>query len=188
MLEAIFPQSEFPGERQIGNSSNEFFVKSVGLRAQASGAASIIYRHTMADSFVAVVVTVPEEYFKDEDDICLAAGNFVCGQLESHLVQHGHAIPNWIQGGCDEDWGVYFESILDETAFRYHTCFFPSPLDIPQYQLIIQYHVRLPFIKRLFRRNVQLLADDPMHETMRTFGDKFRPSRMLTVSQFESEY
>ena len=142
----------------------------------------------MAESFVAVVVTVPEEHFPDEDDICLTAGNFVCAKLESHLTEHGHELPDWIQGGCDEDWGVYFESKLNETTFEYHICFFPGPQDDTQYQMLIQYHVRLPFLKRLFRKPSALLPDDPMHRTMQSFGDRFSQSRMLTQSQFESEY
>ena len=50
----------------------------------------------MSDRFVAVVVSVPDEHFSDEDDVCLAAGNFVCGRLEPHLLQNGHTIADWI--------------------------------------------------------------------------------------------
>lgn len=81
----------------------------------------------MKEPFVAVVVSVPEEHFSDEDDICLAAGNFVCAGLETHLTENGHSIPDWIHGGCNEDWGVYFESKLKETIYQYHICFFPGP-------------------------------------------------------------
>jgi hypothetical protein len=142
----------------------------------------------MTESFVALVVTVPEEHFPDEDDICLTASNYVCAKLESHLVQHGHSILDWIQGGCDEDWGVYFESQRNGTTFQYHICFFPGPRDTTQNQMLIQYHVRLPFMKRLFRKPVELLPDHPIHKTMRSFGDLFSASRQLTQVQFETEY
>lgn len=142
----------------------------------------------MKEPFVAVVVSVPEEHFSDDDDICLAAGNFVCARLETHLTQSGHSIPDWIHGGCNEDWGVYFESKLKETVYQYHICFFPGLNDITQNQILIQYHVRLPFLKRLFRKPAELLPDDPMHETMQSFGRIFGASRMLTQMQFQTEY
>lgn len=143
---------------------------------------------TMTESYVAVVVTVPDELFSDEDDICITAGKFVCEKLETHLTQHGHSIPDSICGGCDEDWGVYLESTLNETIFEYHICFFPGPQDNKQNQMLIQYHIRLPFLKRLFRKPLELLPDDPMHKTMQSFGNIFSASRMLTQSQFEREF
>ncbi|MFO1094572.1 MAG: hypothetical protein U0992_14895 [Planctomycetaceae bacterium] len=142
----------------------------------------------MSDRVVAGVVAVPDETISDEDDIWLAAGKFVCSKLESHLAQHGHSIPDWIHGGCDEDWGVYFESVLNETAFRYQICFFSCPPDAAQNQMVVQYHVRQPLLSWLFRKRAELHFDHPMHETMRSFGKLFSASRMLTRSQFESEY
>ena len=142
----------------------------------------------MAESFVAVVVAVPEEHFPDEDDICLTAGNYVCTKLESHLVDSGHAIPDWIQGGCDEDWGVYFESKMDESDFQYHICFFPGPKGTPQFQMLIQYHVKRSFMNRLFGKPIELLPEHPLHGTMQSFGNLFSASRMLTKAQFKNEY
>jgi len=143
---------------------------------------------TMTEPFVAVVVTVPDEYFPDEDDICLTAGRYVCAKLETHLVQHGHTIPDWVQGGCDEDRGVYFESQLNETTFQYTICFFPGSPGTTQNQMLIQYDAVLPFLKRLFRKPPELLPDHPIHETIRSFGNLFSDSRMLTQAQFEREY
>ncbi len=142
----------------------------------------------MTDPFVAIVVTVPEEFFPDDDEICLTAARFVCGQLQSHLVDEGHSIPAWIDGGCDEDWGVYFESQLNESKFEFHIAFFPSPRDAPQNQMVVQYHLCRSLISRLIRKDTQLQADHPMHETMRAFGRKFGASQMLTQSQFRREY
>jgi hypothetical protein len=142
----------------------------------------------MKEPFVAVVVSVPEEHFSDEDDICLTAGNFVCSRLETHLTQSGHSIPDWIQGGCNEDWGVYFESNRNGKIYQYHICFFPGPNDNTQNQMLIQYHVRQPFLTRLFRKPPELLPDDPLHETMQSFGRLFAASRMLTQVQFKNEY
>lgn len=153
---------------------------------------AVVLRQTaappMREAFVAVVVSVPEGHFSDEDDICLTAGDFVCARLETHLVQNGHSIPDWIHGGCNEDWGVFFESKLNETTYQYHICFFPGPQNTTQNQMLIRYHVRLPFLKRLFRRPAELLPDDPMHEIMQSFGRLFSASRMLTQMQFENEY
>ena len=142
----------------------------------------------MTESCVAVVVSVPEEHFPEEDDVCLTAGKFVCAILESHLMQHGHSIPQWIQGGCNEDWGVYFESQLKETGYQFQICFFPGPQNTPQVQMLIQYHLRLSFLKRLFRKSAELSPYDPMHETMKLFGCRFSTSRILTKSQLENEY
>ncbi len=52
--------------------------------------------------------------------------------------------------------------------------------------MVIQYHVRLPFLKRLFRKPAELLPDDPMHETMRSFGQTFGKSRLLSKSQLKT--
>lgn len=142
----------------------------------------------MDDPFVAIVVTVPDEYFSDDDDISLKASNFVCHQLESHLVQRGHIIPDWLKGGCDEDWGVYFESLWNETRYQYEIGFWGGPEGDPQQQMIIQYDVLIPFLKRIFRKPVHLSFDDGMHETMRAFGKLFSDSRMLTRDQFEKGY
>ncbi len=142
----------------------------------------------MADSFVAVVVTVPEEHFPDEDDVCLTAGRFVCRKLESHLVGHGHSVSDWIHGGCDEDWGVCFESTLNNITFQYHICFLPGPQDATQNQMLIQYHVRLPFFRRLFQKPPELSSDHAIHEIMRSFGDLFSELRMLTQARFETEF
>lgn len=142
----------------------------------------------MAESFVAVAVAVPECRFPDEDEICLAAGRFVCEKLESYLVHHGHSIPEWIQGGCDEDWGVYLESKQNETTFEYCICFHPGPKNTTQDQMLVQYHMRPPLLKRLFRKPAPLLPDDLMHQTMRTFGDLFSSSRMLTRLELEKEF
>jgi hypothetical protein len=157
-------------------------VPGDGLRSASDSTPS------MKEPFVAVVVSVPEEHFSDEDDICLAAGNFVCAKLETHLTQSGHSIPDWIHGGCNEDWGVYLESKLNETIYKYHICFLPGLNDTTQNQILIQYHLRLPFLKRLFRKPAELLPDDPMHETMQSFGRIFGASRMLTQMQFKTEY
>lgn len=142
----------------------------------------------MENSFVAVVLTVPKEYFHDGDDLCLTACRFVCVELGEHLARLGHSIPNWIQGGCDEDWGVYFESMLNGTTLQYYVSFFPSPRGDIQNQIMIQYQVRRPLLRRLLGKSSYLPPDHSIHETMRSFGDVFGKSRMLTKSQFDSEY
>ena len=82
------------------------------------GVMRLITASTMLGTVVAVVVNVPETHFAEKDDISLAAGKYVCTKLEAHLVQNGYSIPARIRGGCDEDWGVYFESTMNGTTYK----------------------------------------------------------------------
>jgi hypothetical protein len=141
----------------------------------------------MSDPFVAMVLRVPEDLFSDDDELCLAACRFVCTRLESHLVQHGHQIADWIQGGCDEDWGVYFESQCGGQTFDYAIAFFGAPTGEPQNMLILQYHLKTPFFRRLFKGQESLGVDHHLHRTMQQLAREFSSSRMLTQSQFDSE-
>ncbi len=141
----------------------------------------------MSDPLFAVVVSVPEEHFPDDDDICLTAGKFVCRRLESHLIQYGHTIADWIRGGCEEDWGVYFESQRDDEVFAYMICFFPDAVGKVQCLMAVQYYLKIPFLKRFFKRPAQLGNDHHLHQTMQEFGNTFSSSRMLTQSQFDAE-
>ena len=142
----------------------------------------------MSEPFVAVIVRVPEEYFSDDDDICLTAGNYVCSRLESHLIANKHSIPDWIRGGCEEDWGVYFKSQWNDQSFDYAICFAPADSGEEQYWMMIQYHL----IPRLFAKwrklQTSLGADHALHRTMQVFAETFDASRMLTQKQFDSEY
>ncbi len=104
----------------------------------------------------------------------------MCARLATHLVHHGHLIPDWIQRGCDEDWGVYLESTTDDARFQYHICFFPGPADASQNQMLIQYNLQ--------PHRANLPPDHSIHRTMQSFGNLFSGSRMLTKSQFEAEY
>jgi hypothetical protein len=142
----------------------------------------------MYDPLVAVIVKVPGDYFPDDDDIALTAGKFVCSRLESHLVHHGHSIPEWVRGGCDEDWGVYFESQKHGERFDFAICFFGNPVGEFQDQMIVQYGPLTPFLKSLFKRPTDLGEGHHLHKTMDEFGKSFSASRMLTKSQFEAEY
>lgn len=142
----------------------------------------------MKEPFVAIVVAVPEEQFSDDDDICLAACSFVCTKLEKHLTQNGHSVPTWSRGGCNEDWGAVFESQLNGTTYRYYICYGPGQTDNALNQMLIQYQLRHPILQRIFGKSSDLSPDDPLHETMQSFGRLFDASRMLTRTQFESEY
>ncbi len=142
----------------------------------------------MSEGSVAVVVTVSEEHFSDDDCVCINAAKHVCAKLRTHLLQQGHLVPDWIQDGCDEDWGVYFESKLNDKTFEYHICFFAGPSGTTQNQMLIQYRIRRTLMQRLCRKSNELPPDTPMHETMRSFGELFCASRMLTQTQFVSEY
>lgn len=137
---------------------------------------------------MAVVMSVPDEYFSDDDDICLAAASFVCGRLEEHLIENGHTIADWTRGGCVEDWGVYYESQRGGETFHYQISFFPYLTDDGESQMIVQYHLKIPFLKRLFTKPRRLGADHSMHEAMRKFGRLFKSSRMLTQSEFDKQH
>ena len=143
----------------------------------------------MIEPTVAVVVGVPEELFSDKDEICLNASRFVCARLEQHLIMHGHTIDEWIRGGCDEDWGVYFESKLNSETFDFSISFFPNPVpDDPSSSIIVQYQLKVPFMRRLFGRVSSLEPDHPIHQTMREFAQTFVSSRTLTKTEFDAEY
>lgn len=142
----------------------------------------------MIEPFVAVVVNVPAEYFSDDDELCLAAGRFVCARLRKFLVEKGHLIAEWLGDGCDEDWGVYFASENGGDTFEYQICFFPTPSGTAQTQMMIQYSPKTSFVRRLFTKALRLAADHKIHETMREFGETFDSSRMLTQSGLDTEY
>jgi hypothetical protein len=142
----------------------------------------------MPDPLVALVVSVPEDLFPQEGGICLPTCNHICSRLESHLVKHGHSIPEWLRGGCEEDWGVCLESQRDGERFNYQIQFFDSPRGQSDGQMMVQYQLKIPFLQRLFQGSSELGADHHLHQTMREFGNSFSSSRMLTNSQFESEY
>ena len=152
----------------------------------------VVLRQTIGDSmkepFVAIVVSVPDEQFSDDDDICRAACNFVCTRLEKHLTQNGHSVPSWSRGGCHEDWGAVIESQLNETTYRYHIYYGPGQSDNTLNQMLIQYQRSQPILNWLFGKSSDLLPDDPLHETMESFGRLFSASRMLTRTQFGKEY
>lgn len=138
----------------------------------------------MSDTFMGVVVEVPEEHYVDGDDICLAAGRYVWSKLMPHLLEHGHVIEEWCRQPTEEDYGVVSESKLGETVFQYVIICYGNFVD----EMMVQYHVRHPFLKFLFRKPPELAPDDPIHKTMEAFGQLFSKSRMVTVSEFAKEY
>jgi hypothetical protein len=142
----------------------------------------------MSDPLMAVVVRAPDEYFPDNDDICLTAARFVCSCLESHLIQHGHDIAEWVGCGCEEDWGVHFESQHNGERFEYSICFFPAPAGDAQCYMAVQYRLHIPWPRRLFKRPRPLDGGHHLHQTMQEFGRTFSSSRMLTQSEFDIAY
>ena len=132
---------------------------------------------------VAVVVSVPARHFADDDELCHAAGTHVAEVLETYLVAAGHQIPDGVEGGCGEDWGVYLESEIAAKTMRYAIEYFPHLSPDQDEQMMIQYQQRsgCPDSRR------PLLADDPLHDTMRGFGEKWRSHRLLTQADLDSE-
>ena len=66
--------------------------------------------------YAVLAVTLPADCFADDDDICLKAGGHIAERLGEHLEANGHSIPDWVRGGCQEDWGVYLESAVQGQA------------------------------------------------------------------------
>lgn len=135
------------------------------------------------EPYVAVVVSVPAQYFADDDDICHAAGTHVAQALQACLVKAGHQIPDWVEGGCREDWGVYLESEIAAKTMRYAIEYFPHLSPDQEEQMMIQYDERpgCPDSRR------PLLADDPLHDTMRGFAEGWPSHRLLTQADLERD-
>lgn len=134
--------------------------------------------------FVALVVSVSNDHFPDEDDICLVAGTYLARQLESHLAGNGHTVPDWIRGGCAEDWGVYLESRKGKDRYQYRIMFFPRGSD--DRSMAIQYGIKLGFWRRLLRGQPALCIDDPLHLVMWSFGTNNERPQLLTKEQIDA--
>jgi hypothetical protein len=136
--------------------------------------------------FAALVVSLPEQHFSDDDDICAGATTDLAVHLEAHLVEKGHSIPDWIQGGCAEDWGTYLRSRKGEVRYDYQIMFFPRGSDARS--IAIMYGVRVGFWRRLFGRQPRLEASDPLHQVLWEFGAKYERPQLVTQAQIDAEH
>jgi hypothetical protein len=133
-----------------------------------------------------LALTLPDQYFGDDDAYCLAAGTHIAKTLGQHLEAHGHVIPDWVRGGCKEDAWVHFESESNGVRYEYAIVFFPR--EDHSSWMAIQYGLRMPFWKRLFGRKPKLTAKDPIHRVLAAFGQTHERSELLTEKQFAVEY
>ena len=140
------------------------------------------------DTYAAIVVAVPDEYFSDNDELCYRAGKFICCRLQSHLENDGHTINDWVKDGCEEDWGFYLESECRAETFGYAISFWPAPQGCTQNLMVIQYFLKQSFFKSLFQRPQPLSHSHHLHSTISSFSSRFTSSRMLTESEFQAEY
>ncbi len=142
------------------------------------------------EPYAAVVVKVPEEHFSDEDDICLQAARYVCSRLEHRLLRAGHQIKDWLRGGCEEDWGVYYESVFRDQRFQYLIVFFPDERGPEQGLIAVQFHHKgqTSFLKSLFGKPPPFRAAPSLQYLMEELGREFEAHRMLTKAQFDREY
>ncbi len=143
---------------------------------------------TEDDPSVAVVVRVPEDYFSDDDDICIEACMHVCGLLEEQLMASGFEIPDWIRGGCAEDWGVYYECRDSAVRYVFSIGFFPCANAEPQDRIFVQYHLKEPRVLGLLSRNKTVPLDDKMQQALIEFSRSFPDSEFFSEPQFEAVY
>jgi hypothetical protein len=139
-----------------------------------------------ADSHAAVAFSLPEQYFPDGDDVCATAGTYVAKELEIHLEKHGHSIPEWVKGGCQEDAWVYLESRRDDVIYYYGIMFFPRSSDAQS--MAVRYGIKVGFWRRIFGAESQLSANDPIHELLRSYAAKHEKVEILTAREFDSRY
>lgn len=134
--------------------------------------------------YAVLLVRLPAEFFSDSDHLCLTAGTHIAQELGSHLEKHGHTIPVWVRGGCEEDWGVYLESEEADSRYQYAVGFFPDSND--SRTMAVHYERKVGFWRRLLRGCPPLEIHDPIHDAMRSFGTRYEFSELLTEEQFES--
>lgn len=135
--------------------------------------------------FAALLLSLPQEYFPDDDDIRVKATEHVCRQLEAHLLANGHCIPDWVRGGCQEDWGVCLRSQRGEVHYDYQIKFYPRGNDTRS--LAIMYGTNVGFWRRIFHCQPQLGADDPLHQVIWEFGAKHERPQLLTQAQVNAD-
>lgn len=136
--------------------------------------------------YAVLAINLPEAYFPDGDDSCRLAGTYIAMELGTHLQKHGHTIPPWVKGGCQEDAWVYLESEHLGVRYAYTIVFFPRGDDLRS--MAIQYGVTVGWLKRLIGKQPKMPADDPIHDVLREFGARFEDSEFLTESEFASRY
>ncbi len=139
-----------------------------------------------SDSYGVVAFSLPEQFFPDGDDACTTAGTYVAKDLGIHLEKHGHAIPEWVKGGCREDAWVYLESQRNNATYHYDILFFPRSSDAQS--MAVRYGIRVGFWRRIFGAELQLKADDPIHELLRSYAAKHEKVEILTAREFNSRY
>lgn len=134
---------------------------------------------------VAVAFCLPDDYFPDDDDICVTAGKHIAEELDKHLTALGHTVPGWARGGCAEDWGVIMESCRGKLIYRYAIQFLGRGND--NHSMVVMYYIKVPLIQRLLRSETSLAPNDPVHEEMRVFASKFSNPEVLTQKELDLE-
>ena len=140
----------------------------------------------MQEPLAVLVVSLPEDKFPDGDETCRAACMHLAGELSNFLEQQGHMIPSWARGGCPEDCWVYVESECRGTRYRFAIMYFPRQGD--DCSMAIQYGLRVGWWKWLFRIKPRLEANDPIHDLLRAFGERYTGCEMLTQPEFDRLY
>jgi hypothetical protein len=142
------------------------------------------------EPYSVLALTLPAEFFPDEDDIARKAGVHVATRLGNHLAERGHSIPDWVRGGCEEDACVYLESEREGVRYDYVIVFFGREAGRGSdcRWMAVQYGTRVGLWARLWSRQPQLRVDDPIHEVLREFGATHERFELLTQSEFRKEY
>jgi hypothetical protein len=140
----------------------------------------------MREPYAVLALSLPEAYFLDGDASCRLAGTYIALELGTHLEKHGHKIPPWVRGGCQEDAWVYLESECMGVRYSYTIVSFPRGDNLRS--MAVQYDVAVGWLKRLFGATPTISADDPIHALLREFGARYENSELLTRSEFRSQY
>src|SRR5690606_35827460 len=134
--------------------------------------------------YVAVIVGGPSDFSSEGDDLSLTTGRLVCTRLGDHLTRNGHTIPEFVKRGCDDDWGVYFESTDGEETFQFYIGYFPGDKRTDPGMMFVRYYLKRPFLELLFSEPERTPPRHSLHATMKEFGEAFAYSRMLSEDEF----
>lgn len=102
-----------------------------------------------------IAIQMNIKLFEDEDHLAIKACTELCKQLEEHLKEKKYSIPDWLQnGGCDEDWGVYYEAEINDIKLKILFGYYPE--DDLEDAILLRIYPYLPFFKSLFKKPKRL--------------------------------
>ena len=113
------------------------------------------------NQYAGIAVKLPGELFSDDDYLCIEAAMHLCFALKRQLLTNGHTVPAWVEDGCEEDWGVYFESELNGARYRYMIGIYPEQIGDEVNWVQILYEPTCGFFRSLFGKKPTIGPEDP---------------------------